>query len=168
MPSKKLILDSTFEPNEVKQRLEQKLSPRKMFRFFSSPVRPFEGEITQTGFHIFSTSVIFDGSFSLEIKADIQKTNNSNESGCQLALETKYHSSLRIFLLAYFWLCTIIFVSGFFVMAHYKNVIALWISAIALCMFVFGKLVVNASFRIEYKSAINILKDLFHSRIREI
>ncbi len=150
IPFDSLTITTSLTFLEVLQRLDEVLTPPKLFRitlpFGPPPAKPYEGTISGNTFKI-SRIITGRNSFLPIIKGEIY----SQPFGCSIRIRMSLHKIVLAFMIL--WLWTTGFIGMFSLFAWYVEPSVGAIFLPILAMFFFGWLLCLIPFKIEAKAA---------------
>lgn len=157
IPFDSLTITTSLTFSEVLQRLDEVLTPPKLFRitlpFGPPPAKPYEGTISGNTFKI-SRIITGRNSFLPIIKGEIY----SQSFGCSIKIRMSLHKIVLAFMIL--WLWTTGFIGMFSLFAWYVEPSVGAIFLPILAMFFLGWLLCLIPFKIEAKAATKFLSIL--------
>lgn len=157
IPFDSLTITTSLTFSEVLQRLDEVVTPPKLFRitlpFGPPPAKPYEGTISGNTFKI-NRIIIGRNSFFPIIKGDI----HSQPFGCSIKIRMTLHKIVLAFMILWLWTTGSIGMFSLFAWYVEPSVGAIFLPILA--MFIFGWLLCLIPFKIEAKAATKFLSIL--------
>ncbi|MEG3843181.1 hypothetical protein [Microcoleus sp. herbarium14] len=154
IPFESLTITTSLTFSEVGRRLDEVVTPPKLFRiilpFAPPPAKPYEGTISGNTFKI-NRIVIGRNSFFPIIKGDI----HSQPFGCSITIRMSLHKIVVAFMILWLWTTGSIGMFALFAWLVEPSVGPIFLPILG--MFVFGWLLCLIPFKIEAKSATKFL-----------
>ena len=148
---------SSMKPTELLDRLSQWVEPRQFWTrslFKRQRSKPFEGEVTQTGFEI-RPIIRYRNSFIPMIIGTV----TSSEEGSSIQLEMKLHPFVKSFMSMWLAMVGVGVIGSIFEMIQTQSFSL--VIVVPLMMWGFGYVLANKGFAYEAKPAQSTLEGLF-------
>ncbi|MCC3407991.1 MAG: hypothetical protein JGK17_20855 [Microcoleus sp. PH2017_10_PVI_O_A] len=157
IPFESLTITTSLTFSEVLQRLDEVVTPPKLFRitlpFGPPPAKPYEGTISGNTFKI-NRIITGRNSFLPIIKGEIY----SQPFGCSIKIKMSLHNIVIAFMILWLWTTGSIGMFALFAWFVEPSVGPIFVPILG--MFLFGWLLCLIPFRIEAKSAIRFISIL--------
>jgi hypothetical protein len=162
LPYERLKIITALSNEEVLERLDNVVEPKRYFRFFGSGTKPYQGSVEGSHFEV-SRIIGYRNSFLPVIKGDVQ----SEISGCSVSITMHPHIFVTAFMI--FWLGGV----GFFFLSFLYSLVSSLTEthttdpSLALIpggMFIFGCALFLGGFKFESIKSKKFFQELFEAR----